>query len=305
MLPKKQVSIDNDNELMDVARALSSPQRLDIVKLLQGASLNIKEIATALKQPMSSTALNVEILREAGIIDVETRYTQTGKSKLCSRSCDGVIVDLFRPKDVKSNQIALSVPIGAYVSYKVTPSCGMVTGSHTIGQDNDEDNFFNPEHFNAQLLWFGVGYVEYRVSRKNLPKRLKGLEISFEACSEAPFYRNDWKSDITLWINDAEVGTWRCPGDFGGRPGALNPAWWPQNLTQYGMLCVWTVTEKGAFLNHNRIGDATPADVKLDNCPHISFKIGVKADAYYKGGINLFGSGFGDYKQDITVKASW
>ncbi|MEI3204121.1 MAG: hypothetical protein V8S73_05705 [Lachnospiraceae bacterium] len=36
-----------------------------------------------------------------------------------------------------------------------------------------------------------------------------------EICSEAPGYKEDWKSDLTLWVNDVEVGTWTCPGDLG------------------------------------------------------------------------------------------
>ena len=33
-----------------------------------------------------------------------------------------------------------------------------------------------------------------------------------------------------------------------------------------------------------------------------SVRIGVKEDAVHKGGMNLFGNGFGDYPQDIVMK---
>jgi len=34
-------------------------------------------------------------------------------------------------------------------------------------------------------------------------------------------------------------------------------------------------------------------------------KIGIKEDAAHKGGINIFGDGFGDYPQDIVLKLSY
>jgi len=35
---------------------------------------------------------------------------------------------------------------------------------------------------------------------------------------------------------------------------------------------------------------------------YISFKIGVKEDSKYVGGINLFGNKFGDFEQNIDMR---
>ena len=96
--------------------------------------------------------------------------------------------------------------------------------------------FYLPEHSEAQLIWFTQGYLEYRVNRSLLREAgsMENVEISFEACSEAQGYNNDWPSDITLWINRREVGTFTSAGDFGGTRGAQNPAWWSDTMTQYG-----------------------------------------------------------------------
>jgi hypothetical protein len=32
-------------------------------------------------------------------------------------------------------------------------------------------------------------------------------------------------------LSAAEVGTWTCPGDYGGKAGLLTPAWWPLDRT--------------------------------------------------------------------------
>lgn len=306
MLPFIELSLKSDEEkLLNVARALSSPQRLDILKVLHGKSMNIKELASFLKQPISSTSLNIDILHKCDLIQVEDKYNSLGRFKLCSRNCDGVKITLFEGNDIKTKQIQFEIPVGSYSDYNIKPTCGLVTKEHTIGQENDEDNFFDPKRYEAELLWFSSGYVEYRISRKKLPKKLKSLEINFEACSEAPFYRNDWKSDITVWINNVEIGTWTCPGDFGGRRGKNNPAWWSQNNTQYGILTNWTIDENCTYLNNSQISSCCLANIGLDRCQYVSFKIGVKENAHYCGGINLFGKSYGDYAQDIIVTASW
>jgi predicted transcriptional regulator len=45
---------------------------------------------------------------------------------------------------------------------------------------------------------------------------LEALEISLELCSEAPVTTpetsKNWPSDITIWINEQEIGAWTSPG---------------------------------------------------------------------------------------------
>ena len=305
MLKKINLSLQDDQDLLAVAKALDSPIRLDILKLLNASSLNVKEIAETLNQPASSTAYNIDILQESGLIITEMQYHPHGQIKLCSRNCDAVSIDLFQPGPQESMSSAQHIPIGSYFNYEITAPCGIVTPSGNIGHDDEPDNFFDANRHQAGLLWFSSGYVEYRVNKKTFPKNMKSLEISFEACSEAPFYRNDWKSDITLWLNGVEVTTWTSPGDFGGRPGKQNPEWWSKRLTQFGILNHWTITADGTYINNIRCGDCTLNDLALDNSRFITLRIGIKSDAKYCGGINLFGSTFGDYNQDIIVLASW
>ena len=48
--------------------------------------------------------------------------------------------------------------------------------------------------------------------------------------------------------------------------------------------------------------DDSQGKVELEEQEYISVRIGVKEDAVHKGGMNLFGNGFGDYPQDIVMK---
>ena len=123
-----------------------------------------------------------------------------------------------------------------------------------------------------------------------------------EVCSEAPNYQNDWPSDITLWINDIECGTWTSPGDFGGRRGKLNPAFWSDGSTQFGMLKTWRITDKGIFIDGNLVQEGNINDLNLSNNNYISVRIGIKEDSKHVGGMNLFGNQFGDYSQNIIMR---
>lgn len=310
MLKNKEYTVSDSIPLSDLGRALSSPQRIEILETLGAQSLSITELSRVLKQPMSTMTTNIDILEEVGLISTKAQYSKKGKSRLCTRICDGVYVRLFDPQTQKENSVSIEIPVGSYSNYSIEDktsflSCGLATRTQKLGRDNNPDNFFLPERFGAKLLWFTSGFVEYRVSKADMPQHLKELEISFEACAEAPFFRNNYKSDITLWLNGIEVGTWTCPGDFGGRRGALNPDWWPDSMTQYGMLTNWRVTNEGSWFNDERIGERTLADYALAENPFLAIRIGVKDDAVNKGGLNLFGNAFGDYNQEIVLRMRW
>ena len=266
----------DDERILSITRALSSPKRLKILYLLNTSSMSVKEISKAIDSPLSTTSLDVAILEECGLIKVQETYTQKGKSKLCSRVCDGLQIGLYSPSEINMQKMRFSLPVGSYTNYDVTPDCGIATNKHTIGLDNDVSSFFAAERFQAGLIWFTTGYLEYKISSKNLPKKISKFLLSFEACSEAPFYRNDWKSDITVWINDVEIGTFTSPGDFGGRNGKQNPSWWPSSLTQYGMLMNYEITSEGSFVNKNKISDITLLDIDIKQKEYITIKIGVK-----------------------------
>src|SRR5262249_25447409 len=146
------------------------------------------------------------------------------------------------------------MPIGAYVDCQVLPTCGLLSTTVPIGMLDDPASFYEPEHGNAQLLWFSQGYVEYRFPNRLPPAAVPdSLDLSMEICSEAPLYNLDWPSDITIWINGVEVGTWTSPSDFGGEPGRLTPEWWTPRNTQFGLLKVWHVDNQESKIDGFRI----------------------------------------------------
>jgi predicted transcriptional regulator len=227
--------------------------------------------------------------------------------KLCSRRIDEISVELVsRSSTFSTNSFYINMPIGNYVDCKVAPTCGITSERGYINVEDNPRGFYNPERVSAQLIWFYKGYVEYRFPNTILQHGQAALlEISLELCSEAPNYRNNWPSDITMWINGKEAGTWTCPGDFGERRGKLNPQWWPEGSTQHGLLKSWRVSENGSYIDEVRVSDLKLAELSLDQQDYISVRIGIKEDAKNIGGINIFGEKFGDHPQNIVMRIDY
>jgi predicted transcriptional regulator len=205
--------------------------------------------------------------------------------------------------EAEQNVVSISMPIGSYRSVEAAPQCGLVSETKIIGMLDDPRSFFEPEHVNAQLIWFSAGCVEYAFPN-NVPYGAvtTDLALSLELCSEAPGYNSEWPSDITLWINEVEVGTWTAPGDFGGKSALLTPAWWPIDRTTYGLLKEWSVGARGSMIDGVELSQVTIEQLNLKGSNHIRVRLGIKEDARNQGGMNLFGRKFGNYPQDIVMR---
>lgn len=309
MLQPLQLSITNDpDKIALIAHALSSPVRIEILKLLRFQNMAIKDISHEIDLPLNTTLNHINALEQAELLATQVIYTSKGKSKTCYRLLDSVNILLFGPEDIQRPKYEQhQIPIGSFFDfYDLSSPCGMATNSSVIGNDNELDVFLSPMRYNASIIWFTHGLLEYRVPLppKHNIKNLTGIEISFEACSEAPLYNNDYKSDISVFVNDKRLGIYTSPGDFGGRRGLLNPDFWPIGLTQFGLMTNWKIDKVQTSLNSSFLSFVSLRDLDLENSPtpYLSLKIGVEKDAAHVGGINFFGKDFGDFPQDIIVK---
>ena len=306
----KQIYLDINSDIdkiQPIAHALSSKLRLKIIHLIGRRSMSVNELAQALGEPLSTISLNLSVLEKAGLVYTEAQSGVRGILKLCSRMSDRITVNLVTSIERPHYIGEMAMPIGCYsAAGDIHPTCGLASRGGTIGVEDNPLVFFLPERFDAQLIWFRQGYLEYTFP--TLPLRgvaLESMEVSFEACSEAMNYRNDWESDISLWINSRLIGSWHSPGDFGGRRGVLNPEWWSDNATQFGHLKTWRIDEAGSFLDNDRVSDAALKDLRLQESDFFTLRVGVSPDAQHVGGMNLFGAGFGDYPQHIVVRYAY
>jgi predicted transcriptional regulator len=296
-----KITLDDIGRLTLISKALSAEIRIDILKLLCRYDLNINEIAEKLKLPQSSAAAHIKVLEQAGLIKTTLKPAAHGSMKVCSKILNSYEVELTTYTEEEAEVI--SMPIGNYVDYKVEQTCGIVSETGPIDMEDEPKCFYNPDRTKAQLLWFGKGYVEYRFPNSILTNRQeRRLELSMEICSEDHEYNLNFPSDITVWINGIDSGTWTCPGDFGGRRGNFNPKWWPDKNTQYGILKTWKLTEEGTFIDDIPVNTKPISEYRLSENAFISVKIGIKENAEHIGGLNQFGAHFGDYGQDIRMK---
>ena len=302
---EQQISLDLDSprETALVAKALSSEVRLGILRLLRGGPCCVNELAEQLRLPQSSAAAHVRALEEAGLIRTELQPGIRGSMKMCRLWAESVEMRMETREVRSGRQEEISMPVGHFVDYVVEPTCGLAGVRGPIGEEDEPRCFFEPERVEAQLIWLGGGYLEYRFPNHcRSEEELRAVEISAEVCSEDHEYSLDCPSDITLWVNGLEVGTWSCPSDYGGRRGRLNPDWWPDKNTQYGKLKTWRMTREGCYVDGKKTAERSIGDFHLTEAPYITVRLGIREDAVHRGGLNLFGENFGDHRQNIVMK---
>jgi predicted transcriptional regulator len=303
MIQTIKMNLDDTARLAAISKALSSETRIEILRHLRYRDLNVNEIAELLNIPASSSAAHVKVLEEAGMIKTSLQPGIRGSMKLCHIILDHIYVELNTTKNPEQQEEIIRMPIGSYVDYRIEPTCGMASSKGPIGPEDDPRCFYLPERIEAQLIWIGNGYIEYRFPTNSLlDKRIQRLELSMELCSEDHEYNMNYPSDITLWVNGLEVGTWTCQSDYGGRRGRLNPDWWPDKNTQYGVLKTWSITPQGCYLDGEEAENKKLSEFSLLHMDYIAVRIGIKDNAKHKGGFNLFGEGFGDYSQNIVMR---
>ena len=253
-----------------------------------------------------SRDMMLKVLKNAGLVKTISSPDKKGNEKNVSQDCFDLYINFNKPVNTNKNIYNVELPIGSYADFKVSSPCAMCDEFSIIDEFDIPSVFYTPKRFGAQLISFTKGYLEYKISTYPIKdKNISSITFSLEICSECPNYNNHWKSDITFWMNDIELCTYRSPGDYGDRRGILNPSWWPDKMTQYGMLKKIRIDKTGTWIDEILVGETTIDDINVLNNDFISLKIGVKDTSKYVGGINLFGKHFGDHNQDIIFQVAF
>lgn len=296
------MQIDATEKSLPVYEALASKVRLQIIQLLAKKDMNVSELAQALGLSSAIMTMHVKKLEKSGIIKTEMLPGKGGVQKVCSLVLDRI--EIILPSKVNPPRLShqMVVSVGHYTDFSIEPTCGIATVEKIIGQFDDPRCFLDPERVNAKILWFSRGYIEYKVPNYLLKSQIPlELEVSFEISSEAPLANEDYPSDIHFYLNGVHLGYWTSPGDFGDKKGNYTPSWWPSVINQYGLLKTLRINSEGTFMDGTRISDVTLDQVDITR-PQWTFRFEVPADAEHVGGLTLFGSGFGNYNQDIVFK---
>ncbi len=301
------IHITSLNEGLELFKALGSDVRIQILNtLMENDHMSMNQLATELNLSNGALTGHIKKLEECGLISTSNESAAHGNSKICSVIQDKVVVDIEKPVDL-TNVYSTDIKVGQFSKYEICPTCGLANSTSVIGEIDDTRYFSHPDRFNADIIWFTKGFVEY--SLPNLipvNNRITQISISFEISSEAPGVDNNWPSDISFSLNGTKVGMWTSPGDFGGEIlGMFTPDWWPPNWNQYGLLKLLVVNKHGTFIDGLKISDVTINDLDIKQGQPLDFRIAVEDDAEHVGGITLFGKSFGNYSIDIHVSLNY
>ncbi|MBT2291156.1 ArsR family transcriptional regulator [Paenibacillus albidus] len=294
--------LTTDSESLRVYEALASEARLRIIDLLSVREMHIKELAAALFLSSAIVSSHVSKLQKAGIVSSQMKRIQGGTYKYCSLSANYLQIKLSGERTVAGKVLEVAVPVGQYTDLQASPTCGIATPEKLIGYYDDPRYFLDPERVDAGILWFAKGYVEYKVPNYLFKDQVvREIEISMEIGSEAPHVNEKWPSDIGFMLNGLNVGQWTSPGDFGISRGRLTPAWWQPDVNQYGLLKVLKINAGGTFMDGQQISEATLDDVHWQQ-DQWTFRFTAEDNSRRRGGLTLFGRGFGNYEQDIVFR---
>lgn len=292
------------NDASEIFKALSAPMRIKIMEILyEDGDKNLNELASMLNLTNSAISLHIKKLEDVGLIEIHTMSGKRGSMKICKPLHDSLMVNLkSKQKEIKC--YIDEIPIGCYSKCKITPTCGIATPEKIIGEFDDPRYFSFPEHFNAQILWFTTGFVEYDLPNHLIAgQNLTELQISFEISSESPGFNDNFPSDIYLSLNDIDLGFWISPGDFGARCGRFTPEWWPRICNQYGRLKTLIINNEGTFIDGGyKISDITISNLNISYTSKLTFKFSVPDTTKNVGGCTIFGKNFGDFNQAIKVQ---
>lgn len=293
------MQLDISSNSLPVYEALASDVRLQILRILCDRELSITQLSEELHLSKAITTKHVQKLESTNLI----RSKKIGLKKIPRLAVDTIEIN-FPTKIYHSYSMYTSmIQLGHYTNFEVFPTCGLATPDCIVGKLDDPLSFVEPERVNASLVWFSQGSIEYKIPNNlTLNQTPQMLEISLEMASEFPVSNNIWPSDIEFFINNTSIGVWTCPGNFSDVRGFYTPKWWEDNLSQYGLLKHIRLNHNNCTIDGELLSNHTLSDVNLFDSNFIDFKIAAGPDSMNKGGVTLFGRGFGNHDQDIVVK---
>lgn len=296
---------EDTNKIALLGRALSSPIRIEILRLLNRKPRLLSEISDELGLQLSSAAFHMRVLEDANLVNIEYSAKKKASQKWYSyKSSKNIVLrmrTLFGPTKMP-NQYISSINIGDYIDAQFGKSCGFASEKELL-MENMPHAVFSKSRHKAQILWCrDSGYVCYALENEYAQERkISSISFSLEICAETNGFNSNFPSDITFEINGIELCVWRCPGDFGDRYGKFTPDWWYPESTKYGRLVNLSVKKSGVYFNERIVNKHIKIDdLQLAAGNRTTFCIRVKEDAEHAGGFNLFGEKFGDHNQAIV-----
>ncbi|SFE06294.1 Predicted transcriptional regulator [Paenibacillus catalpae] len=298
-------TIVSENNL-PLFEALASNVRIKIIELLGQEPMIMKDLASALGLSNSIITMHVKKLERADLVRTEMIPGKGASQKLCTLVADRIEL-VFPSKGMIPRNFHISnISIGHFTDFDVKPTCGLASKYKIIGDGFDDPRYFlDQERVDAKILWFLKGFISYKIPNFLMPEEEpEELELTMELASEAPLSNEHWPSDISFTFNGFPIGKWTSPGDFGGTRGKYTPEWWNIEMNQYGLLVHIRINNDGTFIEGTKVSDYTIDNVDIRRLQW-DLRLEVREDAKNIGGLTIYGSGFGNYYQDIVSKLTY
>lgn len=288
------------NEIAIFSKALSSKLRVEILQYLAAyPGTGMMELADFFQVSRAAITQNIRQLNEAGLVEFGQSADDSGARKACYLTEQQFMLNLGRQFQ-KQKIYSTEIPIGQFINYEVMPTCGIATTEKLIGHVDEPAFFADPQRVEAGILWFGAGYVEYRLPNYlQKGQQVEELQFSMELSSEAPGVAENWPSDLAFSFNDIQLGNWTSPGDYGDVHGRFTPNWWIPNWNQYGLLKLLCINKSGTYVDGLMVSPVRIEDLDIHEKKEFLFRIAAPAEALNAGGCTIFGRGFGNYNQGI------
>jgi predicted transcriptional regulator len=88
------LELNDEKQIITLAKALSSPTRYNIVKLLLDKEMDISSIAKRMKQTEANTSAQIKYLERAGVLDSRYEPGAHGVRKVCKTKVRKIILNI-------------------------------------------------------------------------------------------------------------------------------------------------------------------------------------------------------------------
>lgn len=88
------LELSEQKQIINLAKALSSDTRYNIVKLLMDKEMDISSIAKRMKQTEANTSAQIKYLERAGVLDSRYEPGAHGVRKVCKTKVKKIILNI-------------------------------------------------------------------------------------------------------------------------------------------------------------------------------------------------------------------
>lgn len=281
----------NLRDAFNVCDAIGSEVRLEILEqILMHKNINIDTIAKNLHLTNGALTKHIKKLKDAGLIRVREVAGKRGYQKQCSMKVSKLLIDLSAYEDTGSLESS-EIPLGLYSTFKANDVCGLANETGYIGMTNESNAFLSPLRATAEALWVKDGYLTYPLpAPREKSATIEEIRISLEITPLGLSTHS--QSQIEFLLDSESLGSVKIYPQSTARKGFLTPQWFNESIPSYGTVRHLRITNRGSFVDGDRISGVTPKSFFEGSC------LTIKST----DGFVIFGKKFGDFNQAIRYE---